>query len=273
VKVWLDGSVHEADLARISVRDHGLTVGDGVFETMKVVDGIPFALGRHLARLHGSAGRLGLVAPPAAELRAAAAELIAAHGPGEVGRLRITLTGGDGPPGTERGDGGPTVLMVTGPARSIGGPAVLATVPWVRNERSPVTGAKTTSYAENVVALAWARERGADEALFTDTRGNVCEGTGSNIFWVRAGRITTAALSTGCLAGVTRGLVVQWCGADEVEEPLHSLADAEEVFVTSSTRDVQAVRAVDGRTYPAPGPVTALAAAEFAKRSAEQPDP
>ena len=117
MKVWLDGSVHEADLARISVRDHGLTVGDGVFETMKVVDGVPFALGRHLARLHGSAGRLGLVAPPAAELRAAAAQLIAAHAPGEVGRLRITLTGGDGPPGTERGDGGPTVLMVTGPAR------------------------------------------------------------------------------------------------------------------------------------------------------------
>ncbi len=273
MKVWLDGSVLDADEARISVRDHGLTVGDGVFETMKVVDGVPFAFRRHLVRLQGSAGRLGLVPPAEDELRAAAAELIAAHARGEVGRLRITLTGGDGPPGTERGEGGPTVLMVTGPARHIDGPAVLATVPWVRNERSAVAGSKTTSYAENVVALAWARERGADEALFTDTRGNVCEGTGSNVFWVSGGRIFTPALSTGCLAGVTRGLVRLWSGAEEVEAPLLTLADAEEVFVTSSTRDVHAVRAVDGRTYPAPGPVTALAAAEFAKRSAEQPDP
>ncbi len=273
MKVWLDGSVQDADSARISVRDHGLTVGDGVFETMKVVDGVPFALGRHLTRLHGSAARLGLTAPPDDELRAAAAELIAAHEPGEVGRLRITLTGGDGPPGTERGDSGPTVLMVTGPARHLDGAAVLATVPWVRNERSAVSGAKTTSYAENVVALAWARERGADEALFADTRGYVCEGTGSNVFWVQDGRLVTPALSTGCLAGVTRSLVVEWCGAEEVQAPLAALAEAEEVFVTSSTRDIQPVRAVDGRGYAAPGPVTGVAAAEFAKRSAEQPDP
>jgi branched-chain amino acid aminotransferase len=151
--------------------------------------------------------------------------------------------------------------------------AALATVPWVRNERSAVAGAKTTSYAENVVALAWARERGADEALFLDTRGHVCEGTGSNVFWVRDGRIVTPALTTGCLAGVTRGLVVQWCRVEEVEASFREVADAEEVFVTSSTRDVQAVRSLDGRTYAAPGPVTVLVAQEFSKRSAEQPDP
>jgi branched-chain amino acid aminotransferase len=273
MKVWLDGRVLDADDARVSVRDHGLTVGDGVFETMKVVDGVPFAMGRHLARLQQSLERLALTAPSQDLLREAAAELLAAHGPDEVGRLRITVTGGVGPPGTERGTSGPTVLMVTGPARQLEGSAVLASVPWARNERSAVAGAKTTSYAENVVALAYAHERGADEALFLDTRGNVCEGTGTNVFWVRDGRIETPALSTGCLAGVTRALVVEWCGADEVEAGMDELASAAEVFITSSTRDVQAVRAVDGVTLPAPGPVTAEAAAVFAERAAKDLDP
>src|SRR5438270_9149524 len=98
VKVWLDGSVLPADDARVSVRDHGLTVGDGVFETLKVVDGVPFALGRHLARLRASGDRLGLAIPPDAVLRAAVAELLEANSGDELGRLRVTVTGGDGPP-------------------------------------------------------------------------------------------------------------------------------------------------------------------------------
>ena len=92
---------------------------------------------------------------------------------------------------------------------------VLATVPWVRNERSAVAGVKTTSYAENVVALAHAHARGASEALFLNTQGRVCEGTGSNVFAVVDGAILTPPLSSGCLAGVTRDLVIEWCGAEE----------------------------------------------------------
>jgi branched-chain amino acid aminotransferase len=273
VKVWLDGALLDVDVARISVRDHGLTVGDGVFETMKVVDGVPFGLTRHLTRLAVSAARLGLAVPDEGTLRRAADELLSAHGSGEVGRLRITVTGGDGPPGTERGSAGPTVLMVAGPGSTWPSSAALVTVPWPRNERSAVAGAKTTSYAENVVALAYAKQRGAAEALFLDTRGHVCEGTGSNVFIVVAGRLLTPALSTGCLAGVTRGLVIEWIGAAEDELPSDVLGSADEVFITSSTRDVQAVHAVDRRTYSAPGPVTARAIEEFAARSGADPDP
>jgi branched-chain amino acid aminotransferase len=273
VKVWLDGSVLDADDARISVRDHGLTVGDGVFETMKVVDGVPFALTRHLTRLHESAARLGLAVPDDADLRKAADELLAAHDSGEVGRLRITLTGGDGPPGTERGTAAPTVLLVAGPGSHWPGSAALATVPWARNERSAVAGAKTTSYAENVVALAYAKRRGAAEALFLDTRDHLCEGTGSNIFLVLDGQLLTPALSTGCLAGVTRALVVEWSGAAEAELDVSVLDTATEVFITSSTRDVQAVHAVDSRTYAVDGPVTAAAVAAFAERSGADLDP
>jgi len=273
VKVWLDGAILDADQARISVRDHGLTVGDGVFETMKVTAGVPFAMSRHLARLRESAARLGLSVPDAASLRAAATALIDAHSLSEVGRLRVTVTGGDGPAGTERGSAAPTVLMVVGPGSTWPASTSLATVPWARNERSAVAGAKTTSYAENVVALAHAKGQGASEALFCDTRGNLCEGTGSNVFVVVDGALLTPALSTGCLAGVTRGLVIEWCGAAEVEVPLSVLDRATEVFITSSTRDVQSVHAVDRRAYAGPGSVTAEAVATFAARSGADPDP
>ncbi len=273
MKVWLNGEVLDSDDATVSVRDHGLTVGDGVFETVKVVDGVPFALTRHLIRLRSSAGRLGLAAPDDEVLRRAIHELLDAHAPGEVGRLRVTVTGGEGPPGTERGTSGPTVLLVVGPVSAWPGSAALCTVPWARNERSAVAGAKTTSYAENVVALAHARARGAAEALFLDTRGYLCEGTGSNVFVVVGGRILTPALSTGCLAGVTRALVVEWSGAEEVELPESVLDQADEVFITSSTRDVQPVHAVDSRTYAVPGPETDLVAGTFARRSVAVTDP
>jgi branched-chain amino acid aminotransferase len=273
VKVWLDGALLEADQARVSVRDHGLTVGDGVFETMKVTGGVPFALSRHLARLAESAARLGLAAPTPEVLRAGAAELLAAHAHGEVGRLRITVTGGDGPAGTERGTSGPTVLMVAGPGSHWPGSAALATVPWPRNERSAVAGAKTTSYAENVVALQYAKQRGAGEALFLDTQGRLCEGTGSNVFVVVDGQLLTPSLATGCLAGVTRALVIEWSGATEAELPVSALDEATEVFITSSTRDVQPVHAVDGRTYATDGKLTAAAVADFAERSGADPDP
>jgi branched-chain amino acid aminotransferase len=163
--------------------------------------------------------------------------------------------------------------MVVGPGKTWAGSAALATVPWRRNERSAVAGAKTTSYAENVVALAYAKEHGAEEALFLDTRGHLCEGTGSNVFVVVDGRLITPALSTGCLAGVTRGLVIEWSGAAEEELPEAVLDEADEVFITSSTRDVQAVHSVDARTYATPAPVTRAAIAMFEERAGADPDP
>jgi branched-chain amino acid aminotransferase len=129
-------------------------------------------------------------------------------------------------------------------------------VPWVRNERSAVAGLKTTSYAENVVALAYAREHGATEAVFANTVGNLCEGTGSNIGYVIDGEPRTPTLASGCLAGVTRALAVEWGGIREVDEPVEILDQADEVFLLSTTRDVQPVRRLDGRDFAVPGPVT-----------------
>ncbi|MFI1827752.1 aminotransferase class IV [Streptomyces sp. NPDC020412] len=273
MKVWVNGGLRDAEDARVSVLDHGLTVGDGVFETAKAEHGRAFALTLHLERLTRSARGLGLPDPDHDEVRRACAEVLAAN-PVARGRLRITYTGGLSPLGSDRGTDAPTLVVAVGASADRPDTTAAVTVPWVRNERGALTGLKTTSYAENVVALARAAEQGASEALFANTVGQLCEGTGSNVFVVVDGELLTPPVSSGCLAGITRALTVHWAGAVETDLPFEVLERAEEVFLTSSLRDVQAVSRVDGRTLPgAPGPVTAKTMRLFAERAAADPDP
>jgi len=274
MRVWVDGEVLDESDARVSVFDHGLTVGDGVFESAKVRGGVPFALTRHLARLAVSAGGLGLDVPADGVLRRAVAETLAANAEqhGIPLRLRITLTGGTSPLGSDRGTSGPTLVVALAPMRAWPDSAKLVLVPWTRNERSATAGLKTTSYAENVVALAHAKAHGGSEAVFANTAGHLCEGTGSNVFLVLDGEVVTPPLTSGCLAGVTRALLLEWSDAVERDLPVAALLDADEVFLTSSTRDVQAVHAI-GDHVVEPGPVTARLAADFARRAAVDVDP
>ncbi|MER5406888.1 aminodeoxychorismate lyase [Streptomyces sp. NPDC002769] len=273
MKIWLDGGLQDIESARVSVFDHGLTVGDGIFETVKAVEGRPFALTRHLDRLARSAHGLGLPDPDRDEVRRACAAVLDAN-PVPLGRLRITYTGGHGPLGSDRGDRGPTLVVALGESARRPDSTAVITVPWTRNERGALTGLKTTSYAENVVALARAREQGASEALFANTVGQLCEGTGSNVFVVLDGEIHTPPVASGCLAGITRALAVEWTGARETDLPLDVLERADEIFLTSTLRDVQGVRRVDGRELPgAPGPVTAKAMRIFDERAGNDLDP
>jgi branched-chain amino acid aminotransferase len=269
---WVNGALVTPADATVSVLDHGLTVGDGVFETVLVRDGVPFALSRHLARLASSAAGLGLADLDVDHVRAAALEVVGAASAPEAARarLRITVTSGTGPVGSARGEGAPTLVVTLTAASSWPPSTRIATVPWVRNERSAVAGVKTTSYAENAVALAHAQRRGASEAVLANTRGDLCEGTGSNVFVVVEGVVLTPSLSSGCLAGITRQLVLEW-GAEvalmhETDMPYDVLAHADEVFLTSSTRDVHPVTGVDDRELPV-GPVTAAVAEAFAARA------
>ncbi|MEW2120393.1 aminodeoxychorismate lyase [Streptomyces sp. NPDC005474] len=273
MKLWLDGGLRDTESARVSVFDHGLTVGDGIFETVKAVDGRPFALTRHLDRLTRSARGLGLPDPDLDEVRRACTAVLDAN-PMALGRLRITYTGGHGPLGSDRGEHGPTLIVAVGETARRPDSTAVITVPWTRNERGAVTGLKTTSYAENVVALAKAREQGASEALFGNTVGRLCEGTGSNVFVVLDGELHTPPLASGCLAGITRALVVEWTGAKETDLPLDVLESADEIFLTSTLRDVQAVGRVDERQLPGvPGPVTAKAMRVFDERAGDDLDP
>src|SRR6266545_672193 len=271
--IWLNGAVVDADAATISPVDHGLMVGDGVFETMAVVRGAAFAVRRHLERLRRSAGALGLAVPSDAELRAAVEAVVAANGDA-VGRVRITVTGGPGPLGSGRGGGAPTVLVIAGPPPEWPASASVVVVPWPRNERGAVAGVKTISYAENVVALAWAQARGAGEALFLNTAGVLCEGTGTNVFVGVGGGLVTPPLSAGCLAGVTRDLLLELGAGEEADVSPEQLAAADEIFLSSSTRDVQPIHEIDGRSVPGcPGPLTENAAAAFAALVARDLDP
>ncbi|WP_424641259.1 aminotransferase class IV [Embleya sp. AB8] len=272
-RIWLNDRLVDDEQAMVRVDDHGLTVGDGVFETMKATGGTAFALTRHLDRLTRSARGLGLADPDLDLVRRACAEVLAANPLPGTGRLRVTYTGGRSPLGSERGDATPTLVVALGAAKPRAESTAVVTVPWTRNENAPTTGLKTTSYADNVVMLGYAAARGATEALFANTAGNLCEGTGSNVFVVLDGRLVTPPLSAGCLAGISRALVLEWVGAEEVDVPLSILADAEEVFLTSSLRDIQAVHRIDEHTRSAPGPLTAKARDIFAARAAADIDP
>lgn len=272
--VWLDGNLVDAAEARVSPFDHGLLVGDGVFETVRVYGGQPFAWTRHLDRLAHSASGLGLAVPDRDALRAAADAVLAANGHTEA-RLRITVTGGVAPLGSERGDSGPTVIVAASEVKPWPPSVRVIVVPWVRNDRGATAGLKTTSYAENVRALAYAHERGAGEAIFANTRDELCEATGSNVFVVRDGTIATPPGASGCLLGVTRALVLELGVAiEETALPLSALRDADEAFLTSTTREVQPIAAVDDRELPAvPGPVTVELAERFTALVARDLDP
>jgi branched-chain amino acid aminotransferase len=270
----MNGELYPDDEARISVFDHGLVVGDGVFETVKVAAGRPFALTRHLERLARSAAGLGIAAPDLDQIRTGALAVVAASPQVPLARMRITVTAGLGPLASERGRS-PLTAIVALAEQSLPAAFIdVAVVPWPRNEQGALSGLKTTSYGENVRALAYAAEHGGREAIFGNTAGDLCEGTGTNIFVVLGGRLMTPALSTGCLAGVTRALVLEWVGAAEESIPLADLSHAEEAFLTGTTRDVQSIRNVNGLKLPSsPGPITRKAAEVFAMRAAESSDP
>jgi branched-chain amino acid aminotransferase len=286
----VDGGLADGDRARVDVRDHGFTVGDGVFETMRtVVDRsgsvVAFACDRHLARLARSAQRLGLPPPEASVVRSAIDAVCAANPElRSAGRVRVTCTSGVGPPGSARGDARPTLVITASTAPPWPATARVAVSPWPRNERSPLAGAKTTSYAENVVALTHARRLGADEAIMANLSGDLCEATASNVFLVTGDRVTTPPLATGCLPGITRELLLAWAAragiaVQQVAQRLEALSAAEEIMLTSTTRQVQPVTEVlnpSGEVIwsrGGVGPMGALLAEVFAREASADPNP
>lgn len=271
--VWVNGSLVAEDEPAITAFDHGLTVGDGVFETTKITTGVPYALTRHLLRLQNSAQGLGLPEPDLDLVRRGITEVIEANATSS-GVLRITYTAGIAPLGSGRGDRPPTLIMAIGPAPQPERYISAVTVPWPRNERGALTGLKTTSYAEHVRMLARAHAAGADEAILANTVGNLCEGTSTNVFVGLDGELITPPCSAGILPGITRALVLEWVDAKEMDLPLSILETADEILLTSSVRGVRPVHQIDGRRLaPVPGPLATAAMATYAERSSALLDP
>lgn len=273
LSIWIDGVTYtDPANARVSAIDHGIVVGDGVFEALKVTPAGPFAVRRHLERLSRSAAALGLPEPDHAFLRAGIDATLAGRAWDE-GKIRITYTGGAGPLGSGPASGPPLTIVAAEPRVVYEPITAIVTAPWTRNTSGAMTGVKTTSYGENVRGLAFAHERDATEAIFVNTNGHVCEGTGSNIFFVFGDQITTPPLSAGPLAGITRELLLEWLDVEETTLSYEQALRADEVFITSSLRDVQAVSLWDGHDFAAFGPRTAEAAKVFAENSQADLDP
>ncbi|OYN98171.1 4-amino-4-deoxychorismate lyase [Enemella evansiae] len=278
LRVWVDGELYaEADAATVSATDHGLVVGDGVFEAFKAIDGKAFTPSRHLARLQRSAKAMGLPAPDLVYVTEGMDAVLEGFDH-PLGLFRITYTGGRGPLGSGAAYGPPTLVVAVRPAPELPPTTSIVTTPWTRNVEGALAGVKSTSYGENVLGLAYAAEHEATEGIFVNSDGNLCEGTGSNIFCVFEDEVITPPLSAAPLAGITRALTIEWgleAGFAMVERDLDltTAKSADEVFLTSSSRDVQGVSRWDQTEWEAPGRYTRQLQELFRTRMAQNLDP
>ena len=265
--VWVDGRVQGPDEAAFRGSDPGALFGHGVYDTTRIVRDEPFAMTRHLRRLRRSAALAEVPVPWSdAELRAACESLVGTAPPvpdGHLGRLRLTVTAGASSP----------ALLLTHvpewPATS-----TVVVVDRAIDAADPLRGAKVVSRLAETLALAEARRRGADEALRFTRAGLLAEGSASNVFLVLDGQVVTPSLGTGCLPGITRELVLELIDVDERDDlDADDLARADEVFLTSGTRNVHPVGSLDGRTLDAPGPRTAAIADVYRDLQARTLDP
>jgi len=276
--VWLNGRLKPARETHVSAYDHGFTVGDGAFETLRVYNGEPFAVTRHWERLRHSCEVLCIQEPSRDEFLQAMKETAAANGLKEA-RVRFTISSGDGPLGSARGTSKPTMAVLASALPERDAAERVTISPWTRNEHGALTGVKSCSYAENVVALSHARRDGSGEAIFANTRGEWCEGSGSNVFMVMDGECHTPPLSSGCLPGVTRALVMDLGKSHgipikESALPISCLAESEEAFLTSSLREVHPISHVNGRQLCRPaGPLSLRMASLLKQLVRETPDP
>ncbi len=282
--VSIDARVLAPEQATVSVFDRGFLYGDSVFETLRTYGGVPFALGEHLARLEKSAERVLITLPASPEvLGREVIELVRAAGnPESYIRLMVTRGQGDSlglDPELARA---PTrVIIVTAlevPPASLY--EVGMRVITYRGQRiadsTSATGAKLGNYLVAVLAMREARRAGAQEALFVDAEGSVLEGSTSNVFALCAGRLVTAPEGAGILAGITRAKVIAVAAAaglavDVRKLSLEELLQAEEVFITSSIRELVPVVSVDGQPIGAgkPGSVTLELLSVFRQNAAK----
>jgi len=260
MRVHLNGALVDAAQARIDPADRGLTLGDGLFETLRARDGRVLRLAAHLARLRAGAALLGLAPLPSdAALAEALRDTLAGNRLAD-GVLRLTVTRGPAPRGLAPPTAAaPTVLVTAAPPPAPPKPqrAIVATVTR-RNEHSPLARCKTLNGLDNVLARREAALRGADEALLLNTAGRLAEGTIANLFVVLDGIPVTPPLADGALPGVMRADVLAHGGAAEGPLTPADPGRASEAFLSNSLgiRPLVAVDGVpvgDGR----PGPLTA----------------
>ena len=268
--IWIDGEWHDKTTARVSVFDHGLLYGDGVFEGIRVYAGKIFKLQEHLDRLYDCAHAILLKMPiPKAEFGRVLVEAVQRSGLTEA-YIRPIVTRGMGDLGIDpRNCPKPTVIIIVDKIaiwpseRYEQGLSVVTAGTPIPHRESLSPRIKSLNYLCHAMAKMEANVAGADEALMLDTTGHVAEGTGQNIFVVKNRVLRTPPLYAGILAGVTRAVVMQLAreaGCEVKEEMLNrfDIYTADEAFLTGTASEVAPIRSYDGRTVGsgAAGPVT-----------------
>lgn len=257
IRVWVDGDlVHDGSRA-LSAFDRGLTLADGIFETMRVLNGIAPMAAEHLARLATGADRLGLVLPPdlGAHITDCAAAALRMHMGDAV--LRLTLTRGDALPGMAGLSGGASRSIVSLTPRIavrdevIDRGLTLVTSQWRWSARRPTAGIKSLDYTGNVLALREAHSQGVDDALVLDTDERIVGCTASNVCWFSGSTLFTPSPATGALPGTTLGLLCDLAptvGLEvrHVEATLDALTGADAACACSSIRGVVPITQLDG---------------------------
>jgi len=270
MQVYVNGALLPKEQAVVSVFDHGLLYGDGVFEGIRVYGGKVFLLGEHVERLYESALAIRLVIPISpAEMTAAVEKTVAANGIKD-GYVRLVVTRGSGSLGLDiRKTSDPQVIVIADtislyPAELYEKGMQIITASTIRNHPAALSPRiKSLNYLNNILAKIEATDAGAPEAIMLNHKGDVAECTGDNLFLVKKGELLTPPVDSGVLDGVTRRAVMRLAeGAGvtvrEITLQRHDVYVADECFLTGTAAEVIPVVGVDGRTIGdgKPGPVT-----------------
>ena len=281
MKVWIDGQLVEESEAKVSVFDHGLLYGDGVFEGIRMYHNRIFKLREHIERLFWSAKALLLEIPMSPEeLTRACIETCQANGLRD-GYIRLLVTRGKGTLGLDpRRCPKPSVIIIAAtiqlyPEKYYQEGLTIVTVPTTRNLVNSVNPAiKSLNYLNNILARIEANNAGVEEAIMLNSDGFVAECTGDNVFIVQKGKLFTPPLSAGALYGITRNTVLDAArelGIPAAEPQLtrYDVYIADEMFLTGTAAEMVPVVKVDGRVIGdgKPGPVTAKLLAAFREKT------
>jgi branched-chain amino acid aminotransferase len=268
--VWIDGQFYDRDQATVSVFDHGLLYGDGIFEGIRAYNGRVFKLKEHIDRLFQSAQAILLKVPmsPAAVCQAVV-DTCRRNGVRD-GYVRLLVTRGVGTLGLNPNRcKNPSVVIIAGkiqlyPEELYRRGMEIITVPTTRNLHSALNPAiKSLNYLNNILAKIEANNAGCEEAIMLNNEGFIAECTGDNLFLVKGGHLYTPPLSAGALHGITRGVVIELARAEgwAVTEPnltRYDVFNADECFLTGTGAEIVPVVKVDGRVIGTgrPGPIT-----------------
>ena len=260
---WCDGRVGPVAEAAVTVLDRTLLYGLGAFETLRLHGGRPFLLERHVERMRRSLSTIGLPVPPLLDRLAEGVPELSARLDAPSALCRITVTAGpEPPPGTDPAAGMRVIALLRPVPPAEVRPVTVGLAPFVHDPGSPIAGVKTTSYLPHYLQRDAAERAGRLDDLMVDSEGHVNEGTVSNVFGVREGRLITPPLATGILAGVTRGVVLELAAqagvpVDERALPTGELGLLDECFLTGAGKCLVGVDVLVGRTLPARRPVGA----------------